>query len=171
MGHQGIAQLALEPDYRFFVCLQVHRTGTKATGKPADIFSPAAQTGDLIHSSGNQIKSLVGLSGEKINAESVRFAVDSSDPNLGEPSDAEIEEQFEKYKKNISKLSKMMTAYLDTDKLFLYEGKYHKYFKQRTDYNPYEPCAWEYEYYGRVLAALAVSDLILYGKLYEKILG
>jgi len=46
-----------------------------------------------------QVKSLVGLSGEKIESEMVRFNVSpSSEPNLPEPTEEEITAQFNKYK-------------------------------------------------------------------------
>lgn len=49
-----------------------------------------------------QIKSLIGLAGEKINAETVRFEVSSTDKKLQEPGDSEIAAQLEKYKDSVA---------------------------------------------------------------------
>lgn len=45
-----------------------------------------------------QVQSLIGLNGEKIKAEMVKFVVDQEAAKLGEPTDEEIAAQFEKYK-------------------------------------------------------------------------
>ncbi|MCF7955501.1 MAG: hypothetical protein K9M75_06845 [Phycisphaerae bacterium] len=45
-----------------------------------------------------QVKSIIGLGGEKIKAETVRFQVSPFEPNLPEPTNEEITAQFNKYK-------------------------------------------------------------------------
>jgi len=45
-----------------------------------------------------QVKSLIGLGGEKITAETVRFQVSPSEPILPEPTEEDIAAQFNKYK-------------------------------------------------------------------------
>jgi hypothetical protein len=49
-----------------------------------------------------QMQSLLGLRGEKIKAEMVRFEISSVDPNLPEPNAEEITAQFDKYKDSVS---------------------------------------------------------------------
>lgn len=49
-----------------------------------------------------QVKSLLGLSSEKINAEMVQFRVSPYEPNLPKPTEDQIEAQFDKYKDSFS---------------------------------------------------------------------
>ena len=80
-------------------------------------------------------------------------------------------QKHEDYRKNIDKLREFMRYSLSDDMCYLYEGKYHKYFKKRALPEPYRPGEGLFSGYGNFLAGVEVLDLLESGKFNEKILS
>lgn len=80
-------------------------------------------------------------------------------------------EKFAKFSGDSKELRDKLNTYLSGELLYLYEGKYHRYFKDRELYDPYAVFYGTEGGYGRFLAAVEVSELLAAGNFNEKILS